>query len=151
MASSRGVAGAKKKKDEGPVAVPVLVRGDMPKAMRDFTYEVTLQALEAKDAEKDQAAEVKKALEGKFGGLWHCIVGREFGASVASATGHLLFFRVGPVSVLCFETLDEEGHAARAGGEATVEDEKEDDDAAGADDAREEEGEGGGDGKASED
>ncbi len=51
-----------------------------------------------------------------FAGTWHCVIGKNFGCSVASETGFLLFFRVGKASILLFQSLDEEAPPAAAAG-----------------------------------
>jgi len=37
--------------------------------------------------------------DGKYGGTWHCVVGRNFGCSVTHETKYLVFFKVGNVTV----------------------------------------------------
>jgi len=39
------------------------------------------QALEKYNIEKEIAAHIKKSFDSKYGPTWHCIVGRNFGAS----------------------------------------------------------------------
>jgi hypothetical protein len=52
---------------------------------------------------------VKRRLEAHDGALWHVVVGRGFGASVAHEAGGLLSFQLGPLSFLAFTSFDEAG------------------------------------------
>lgn len=53
------------------------------------------------------AAAVKRRLEAHDGALWHVVVGRGFGASVAHEAGGLLSFQLGPLSFLAFRSFDD--------------------------------------------
>ena len=103
-------ASKKKMADEvGPK--PVLLAGDMPAEMREFTFSKAQEAMEAHKVEKDMAQQLKQALEAKYEGCWHTVIGRSFGCSLANETGFLCFFKIGLTNVVVFRTLDEEAHA----------------------------------------
>jgi len=97
----------------------------MPSEFRPRVYERAIEALKEKDAEKDVATIIKKGCEEEFKGMWHCIVGVEFGASLATETGFVLFFRVGLQNILVFRTLDEEKYARELPEEEEVDEEDE--------------------------
>lgn len=85
--------------------------GNMPSELRPKVYEKAMEALKEKEAEKDVATIIKKSCEEEFKGMWHCIVGVEYGASLSTETGFVLFFRVGLQNILVFRTLDDEKYA----------------------------------------
>ena len=94
--------------DEVVFPDPVVVHADMPKEMQAFALETARSALTAHRIEKDQAAMMKRQFEATYKGTWHCVIGKNFGCSVANETGFLLFFRVGKSSILIFQSLDDE-------------------------------------------
>lgn len=100
------------KVDLPPMPDPVWLAGDMPLEMKTFAFEAAKIALGTKKVEKDQATELKKAMEAKYNGCWHCIVGKSFGASITNETLNLGFFRIGLAHLMVFRTLDLEAHAA---------------------------------------
>lgn len=99
---------------------PVVVHADMPREMQEFAFEQAKSALTAHRIEKDQAAQLKRQFEATYRGTWHCVIGKNFGCSVASETGFLVFFRVGKASILLFQSLDDEAPPAAAGGAAAA-------------------------------
>lgn len=50
---------------------------------------------------------VKKALDAQNGGLWHCVIGQSFGASVAHDNNMILMFKIGKAHVLVFQSFDD--------------------------------------------
>ena len=50
---------------------------------------------------------IKRKLEARFGELWHVVVGRSYGASVAHEAGSMLSFRLRGVAVTAFSSFDE--------------------------------------------
>ena len=87
---------------------PTILHADMPQDMQDFAFQKAFEAIGAQKIEKDQAASIKRQFEEKFGGTWHCVVGRAFACSVANETGFIVFFRMDRSNVLLFQSLDEE-------------------------------------------
>ncbi|TPP43539.1 Dynein light chain type 1 family protein [Leishmania donovani] len=76
---------------------------DMPEDMQADAIEVTLQAMEKFNIEKDIAAYIKKEFDKKYQPTWHCIVGRNFGSFVTHDTHCFLYFYLGQVAVLLFK------------------------------------------------
>ena len=66
--------------------------------------------------EKDQALQVKRALEAHNGGLWQVIVGEGFGASVAHDNNMLAVFQLGRARFLVFQSFDETSLVRKEGG-----------------------------------
>ncbi|VDQ11954.1 unnamed protein product [Trichobilharzia regenti] len=57
----------------------VVKNADMSEDMQQFAVDITAQAMEEHNIEKDVATFVKKEFDKKYGPTWHCIVGRNFG------------------------------------------------------------------------
>lgn len=94
----------------------VVLHADLPSDMVNAAVSATETALAAHKVEKDAAQAVKKAMEGYYGGLWHCVVGTSFGLSVSHENNSLLLFRVGKTHVLLFQTFDESSLVRKDGG-----------------------------------
>ncbi|ORX50154.1 dynein light chain 1, cytoplasmic [Hesseltinella vesiculosa] len=58
---------------------------DMSDEMQQEAVDVTTQALEKYEIEKDIAAHIKREFDKKYGPTWHCVVGRHFGSFVTHA------------------------------------------------------------------
>ncbi|KAH9586467.1 Dynein light chain [Trypanosoma melophagium] len=82
----------------------VVKSADMPEDMQADAFEVTSQALEKFNIEKDIAAYIKKEFDKKYQPTWHCIVGRNFGSFVTHETHCFLYFYYGQVAVLLFKS-----------------------------------------------
>ena len=87
---------------------PTVLHADMPQDMQDYAFQKSFESFSAHKIEKDQAATVKRAFEEKFGGTWHCVIGKSFGCSVANETGFIVFFKMERANVLLFQSLDED-------------------------------------------
>ncbi|KAI8099868.1 dynein light chain 1, cytoplasmic [Halteromyces radiatus] len=59
---------------------------DMSEEMQQEAIEVSTQALEKFNIEKDIAAHIKREFDKKYGPTWHCVVGRNFGSFVTHAS-----------------------------------------------------------------
>lgn len=93
---------------------PVLRHADMPDNIRASVFQHAGVALAKHKIEKDIAAYVKKATETEFAGTWHCIAGENFGASVTHETSYLVFFSIGKMNFLVFQSLDDAHYASKA-------------------------------------
>jgi len=95
---------------------PVIIRSDMPPDYCEELFEFTRKGLSDNELEKDSAMFIKRAMEGKLSGIWHCVVGQHYGCSLTNQTGHVCFFKIAktgqkPFFVVCFQSLDEESNA----------------------------------------
>lgn len=65
---------------------------EMEPEMAEEAFIAAMDALEQQYNESDIANQVKERFEEKYGGLWHCFVGRNFGAFVTheEKKNHLL-------------------------------------------------------------
>lgn len=118
MAAAAAAAASKKKRkgtaeEDGvpEMPTPEVLASDLPLADQDKVFRMTAVALAKEKIEKDQATHIKKELETEFGGMWHCILGACYGASITNETKSMLFFKTGLRYVLVFRTLDEEQQA----------------------------------------
>lgn len=46
---------------------------------------------------------IKKEFDGAYGGVWHCIVGRNFGSFVVHTSKTFIYFYLGQTAVLLFK------------------------------------------------
>jgi len=94
--------------DESPATTAryIVRRSDMSDEMQKKAVEVAQKALSEK-SEKDVAIAIKKEFDAAFpNSMWHCIVGKQFGASVAHATKHSIFLQIAHLNVLLFKSED---------------------------------------------
>ncbi|XP_068680186.1 uncharacterized protein [Montipora capricornis] len=77
----------------------VIKNADMSEDMQQDAVEVSTQAMEKFNIEKDIAAYVKKEFDKKYNPTWHCIVGRNFGSYVTHETKHFIYFYLGQVAM----------------------------------------------------
>lgn len=82
----------------------VIKNADMSEDMQQDAVEISTQAMEKFNIEKDIAAYVKKEFDKKYNPTWHCIVGRNFGSYVTHETKHFIYFYLGQVAVLLFKS-----------------------------------------------
>ena len=64
----------------------------------------TFDALESLNSEKEVAQYVRGLFVKKYNGVWHCIVGRNFGSYVTHETKHFIYFYLGQVAILLFKS-----------------------------------------------
>ena len=65
---------------------------DMTEVMQQQAIDVTTQAVEKHNIEKDIATYIKTEIGKTFNPTWHCIVGRNFGSCVTLETKHFIYF-----------------------------------------------------------
>ncbi len=95
---------------------PVVIRSDMPPDFTEELFEFARKGLSEHELEKDSAMSIKRAMEAKFSGIWHCVVGQHYGCSLTNQTGYVCFFKIAktgqkPYFIVCFQSLDEEANA----------------------------------------
>ena len=82
----------------------VVKNADMTEDMQQDAIDISTQALERFNIEKDIAAFIKKEFDKKYNPTWHCIVGRNFGSYVTHETKHFIYFYLGQVAILLFKS-----------------------------------------------
>ncbi|XP_002991377.2 uncharacterized protein LOC9639492 [Selaginella moellendorffii] len=86
-----------------------LKAADMGVTMQEHAFYCANQVLDAMDKLhcKRVAWTLKKEFDKAYGPAWHCIVGTSFGSYVTHSVGGFLYFSIGKVSVLLFQTAVE--------------------------------------------
>jgi dynein light chain LC8-type len=51
---------------------------------------------------RDVASTIKKECDKRFGGTWHCIVGKDFGSFVSHESKHFVYFYLNDYAILLF-------------------------------------------------
>merc|ERR1712051_128711 len=82
----------------------VVKNADMTEDMQQDAIDISTQALERYNIEKDIAAFIKKEFDKKYNPTWHSIVGRNFGSYVTHETKHFIYFYLGQVAILLFKS-----------------------------------------------
>lgn len=88
----------------GSLPKPVVKMCDMPPEMEADALNFTFDALESLNSEKEVAQYVRDLFVKKYNGVWHCIVGRNFGSYVTHEQKHHIYFYTGQMAVLLFKT-----------------------------------------------
>ncbi|CAI2385365.1 unnamed protein product [Moneuplotes crassus] len=83
---------------------PVIKQVEMSEDMKDFAIKQAIEALEKATTERDVASLLKKNFEEKYESVWHCIVGRNFGAFVTHEIERYIYFYIGQKGFLIFST-----------------------------------------------
>ena len=53
---------------------------------------------------------IKKEFDATYGGVWHCVVGRNFGSLVTHETKTFIYFYLGQVAVRTTQTMRQHSH-----------------------------------------
>ena len=78
---------------------------DMTQEMIDEAREAAAQAFEVETQERAIASVIKREMERKHKGIWHCIVGKNFGSYVTHETKAYIYFYVGQMAVLLWKSV----------------------------------------------
>ena len=78
---------------------------EMEPEMAEEAFIAAMDALEQQYNESDIANQVKERFEEKYGGLWHCFVGRNFGAFVTHEEKKIIYFYIQQTGFLLFGTV----------------------------------------------
>ena len=70
----------------------VVKNADMSEDMQQDAIDISTQALEKFNIEKDIAAFIKKEFDKKYNPTWHCIVGEHFGGLVSRKKNFFIHF-----------------------------------------------------------
>lgn len=81
------------------------MNADMTKEMIDEARQWAMDAFEQETQERAIASHIKREFEKKYKGVWHCIVGKNFGSFVTHETKAYIYFYVGQVAVLLWKSV----------------------------------------------
>ena len=74
---------------------PVIKKADMEEDMKQFAIKNAEHALDVASSELLIANYMKNSFEKTYTGVWHCIVGRNFGGFVTHEKCKYIFFYIG--------------------------------------------------------
>lgn len=84
--------------------LPLVVKKvDMPKEMKLFTIKTAKKAFEKCTTEEEIAAFLQSTFNRKYGPLWMCFAGTNFGAYVTCENHRFIYFYVGLVGVILYQ------------------------------------------------
>ena len=81
------------------------MNADMTKEMIEEAREHATKAFETESQERAIASYIKREFERKHKGVWHCIVGKNFGSYVTHETKAYIYFYVGQMAVLLWKSV----------------------------------------------
>jgi dynein light chain LC8-type len=81
------------------------MNADMTKEQIEEVRGWAMEAFEQETQEKAIASYIKREVERKYKGLWHCIVGKNFGSFVSHETKSYIYFYVGQMAVLLWKSV----------------------------------------------
>merc|ERR1712166_181843 len=82
----------------------VIKANDMNPQMSKFATKVGVEALQSAQTEQEAASIIKEQFENlPGGGIWHCLVGRNFGCFVDHQEEHFIYFYVGQIGICIFK------------------------------------------------
>jgi len=82
----------------------VIKSSDMSEEMQQAAVDISIEAMDKHQVEKDIAAFIKKEFDKKYSPTWHVVVGKNFGSFVTHETKHFFYAYIGPVAVLIFKS-----------------------------------------------
>ncbi len=81
------------------------MNADMTPEMVNDAREFANTAFETETQERAIATHIKREFQNKYHGLWHCIVGKNFGSFVTHETKAYIYFYVGQMGVLLWKSV----------------------------------------------
>lgn len=78
---------------------------DMPKDMISDVRTLVIEALETYSQENAVATHIKREIVKKYKGVWHCIVGKNFGSFVTHEMKGYIYVTWGQMSILLWKTV----------------------------------------------
>lgn len=78
---------------------------DMPKEMISEVHSLVIQAFETESEENAVATFIKHEVVKKYKGIWHCVVGKNYGSFVTHETKGYIYITWGQMSVLLWKTV----------------------------------------------
>ena len=82
----------------------VIKNADMSEEMQQDAIDVSNQALDRHNIERDIAAYIKKEFDKKYNPTWHCVVGRSFGSYITHESKNFIYFYIGQLAILLFKS-----------------------------------------------
>ena len=82
----------------------IVKSSDMAEGMENDAINYAVDGLDKFNTEKEVAQYLRKAFVDKYHGVWHCIVGRNFGSYVTNEAKHYIYFYQGQIAVCLFKT-----------------------------------------------
>nr|XP_039317394.1 dynein light chain 2, cytoplasmic-like [Saimiri boliviensis boliviensis] len=82
----------------------VIKNADMSEDIQQDAVDCTTQARSKYNLEKAIATYISKEFDKIYNPTWHCIVGRNFGSYVTHETERFIYFYLGQVAILFFES-----------------------------------------------
>lgn len=78
---------------------------DMPKDMIAESRTLVLEAFETYSQENAVATHIKREFVKKYKGVWHCIVGKNFGSFVTHEMKGYIYITMGQMCILLWKTV----------------------------------------------
>jgi len=79
----------------------------MTKDMELQALLTSVKALKECNIEKHAARLIKTDFDRRYGGQWHCVVGRQFGCYISHFQREFIYFYANSVAVMLFKTADD--------------------------------------------
>uniref|UniRef100_A0A1I7ZXM6 Dynein light chain n=1 Tax=Steinernema glaseri TaxID=37863 RepID=A0A1I7ZXM6_9BILA len=89
---------------DGQLEFAVVHMSSLPPSLLQEACNVASASMRRSEDEVEVARNLKNHFDERYGGNWHCIVGRNFGSFVTYDDDNLCYFKVGKTSVLLFRT-----------------------------------------------
>lgn len=86
------------------MAAVVVKSTDMPEPMLNYCIERAETAMLTFNTDKEVAQALRNEFVKQYNGVWHCIVGHNFGAFTIYEQHHFVYFYKGQTAVLLFKT-----------------------------------------------
>ena len=83
--------------------LPVIRNVDMPADMQQAAIDIAFEAMEKSAADSDIADYIKTEFDNRYGGDWHCIVGKNYGSSITPLDESFIYFSYRGLSILLFK------------------------------------------------
>lgn len=82
----------------------IIKNADMSDEMQQHAIDVSNQALDRYNVERDIACYIKKEFDKKYTPTWHVVVGRSFGSYITHESKHFIYFYLGQMAILMFKS-----------------------------------------------
>jgi dynein light chain LC8-type len=78
-------------------------QANMSQEMQDMAVKTAKNAISKALTENKIARQLQETFLDEFGGLWHCIVGRDFQSFVSHEVDHFVYFYIGPIAIMLWK------------------------------------------------